>query len=80
MDFLHPVPKDTAESSFFFFFFFGLLFSQPHLWHMEVPYVPGLGVESELQLRPKPQPQPHWLQATSVACATACGNAKSLTY
>ena len=31
----------------FFFSFFLFFFTQPHLWHMEVP---GLGVQPELQL------------------------------
>ena len=52
-------------------FFF---FSQPHLWHMEVP---GLGVKLELQL-------PAYAMATampvSVNFITACSNAGSLTH
>ena len=42
--------------------------------------VSGPGVESELQLRPTPQSRQHWIWATSVAIAAACGNNGSLTH
>ena len=43
--------------------------------HMEAP---GPGVESELQLRPAPQQHRIW--APSAVYATACSNARSVTY
>ena len=63
-----------ASISFLSFFF---VFLGPHPQHMEVP---RLGVQSELSCRPTPQPQQCRIQVTSLTCAAACGNARSLTH
>ena len=57
--------------SFFLFHFSFFVFLGLHPQHMEVP---RLGVQSE------PQPQQHQIQAMSVTCAIAHGNAGSLTH
>ena len=56
-------------------FFFFLFMAVPTI--MEVPRP---GVESELHVRPRPQPRQHQIPFTSVTCATAYGNARSLTH
>ena len=73
---LYYVDCITFMPSFLFFPF--LFFSfRLHLWHIDMP---NLGVELEFHLRARPQAQQHQIQATSGTCATAFGNARSLTH
>ena len=57
---------------FFFFFFLGL-----SVQHMEVP---RLGWNQSCSCQPTPQPQERRIWAVSATCATAHGNAISLTH
>ena len=59
-------------------FFFFVVFSGPHLRHMEVPRLKGSN--QRCSCRPAPQPQQGVTRATSVTYTTAHSNTVSLTH
>ena len=72
-----PLPLTLTQRSVFFLFV--CLFCLFRVCPQHI-YVPRLESHRSYSCRSTPQPQQHQIQATSVTCTTAHGNARSLTH